>query len=98
MTNAQRSIFNTLQTINDPQEIEAMYSFFKDKTKELDIKAAESFRINQKLKFYGHDNSFYEGNVLSIGRTGRVKVKLINSRYSHYTAGASFLKKYVENY
>lgn len=74
--------------------IDAAYALLKERTTLIDRNAAGNFRLNQSVKFRSSNDGILEGYIESIGRTGRVKVKLnSNSRYDSYSMGAAFLNE-----
>jgi len=84
-------IFDTA-TITKVSEIREIYELLKTRNQVLDRRHAENFRLNQKVTFIAN-RSRWVGEVESINKTGKIKIKLINGgRYSHYTLGAAELQ------
>jgi biotin-(acetyl-CoA carboxylase) ligase len=81
-------------TISKASQIEQAYAALKVKQQSLDRFYAAMFHLNQNVAFRSN-GSQWNGEVESIGRTGRIRVKLttggIHGRYSHYTLGAASL-------
>ena len=71
--------------------IDQLYAVLKRKQERLNKSAAVSFRLGQVVNF-NSQGSRWSGEVESIGKGGKIKVKLSNSgRYSHYNIGAAHL-------
>ena len=73
-------------------DLNGLYDVIKNRMRELDRAAARSFSLGQYVEFY-EKGSFFKGNVSNIGRTGRIKIDLIDNRYDNFTGGAKFLSE-----
>lgn len=85
-----RSAINELKSHSDLSDA---YALMKRRSAAIDIEAAQDFRINQTVKFQSEKDGVMRGKISNIGRTGRVKVTLIDSRWDSYTMGGAFLKE-----
>lgn len=90
------SLRSEIATLTTNSEISEAYALLKRRTEQIDISAAQQFRINQPVKFRSEKNGLMSGRISNIGRTGRVKVELINNRYDSYSMGAEFLKENLQ--
>ena len=87
-------VLANIQGIRTNADIDQIYAVLKDRTTSLNRAASGRFRLNQPIEIHG-----YKGKVESIGRTGRVKIKLEGHwKYSHYTTGAQELVEQIERF
>jgi hypothetical protein len=91
------TIFNSVAKIETSKNIDLVYDMLKEQRTKLDRKNSSNFNLGQEVTFMS-DGGKYNGTVDSIGRTGRVKVKLIGHfKYDQYTLGASSLLEGLVN-
>jgi hypothetical protein len=76
--------------IQTQEELDIIFRAYKNRWDALNVRDAVHFRLNQKVKFRDK-GEVWEGTVDTIRNNGKIKVKLISSRYSHYNLGAHFL-------
>ncbi len=88
------SLSSTISGLNTNAEISEAYRLLKNQTTFVDRTAARSFRLDQTVKFRTEKDGVQSGRIRSIGRTGRVVVKLVEtSRYDTFTLGGAYLKE-----
>lgn len=90
---ALAAIFGKLEDIVNASDIDTVFAMAKERNTQINRRIAGEFRLGQMVNFMSEKDGPMSGEIESIGRTGRVKVKLVNSRWSHYTMGAGFLKE-----
>jgi hypothetical protein len=94
MSNSLTNVLANIQGITTNSDINRIYSVLKDKVTSLNRAAAGRFRLNQSITISG-----YTGKIESIGKTGRVKIKLKGHwKYDSYTTGAQELVEQIEIY
>lgn len=94
MSHHLTEVLANIQGIETNTDINRIYEVLKDRTTSLNRAAAGRFRLNQPIEMHG-----YKGNIESIGRTGRIKIKLVGHwKYSHYTVGAQELTEQIERF
>jgi hypothetical protein len=92
--NHLQEVLANIEGIRTNADIDRIYAQLKDKTTRLNRAAAGRFRLNQPIEIHG-----YTGKIESIGRTGRIKIKLTGHwKYSHYTTGAQELVEQIERF
>ena len=88
------SIRSAVNQLNTSSEIDEAYRLLKEQTTFVDRTAAQSFRLNQPVKFRTQKDGIQSGKVKSIGRTGRIVVDLTeDSYYDSFTLGGAYLKE-----
>ena len=71
----------------EQKDIDKLYAVLKAHQGDLDEREAIRFRITQPVSFKV-ESGRYNGTIESIGRKGRIKIKLIgHPRYSQYKIG-----------
>ena len=94
--NYLNEVLTNIEGLREQGQIDAIYARLKSKSTELNVIASSNFRLRQNVEFRA-DGIRYKGYVESIGRTGRIKVALLeNTRYSHYTIGANALVESIK--
>jgi hypothetical protein len=84
-----------IRLVNNTDDMDGIYALLKDRTNELNRKAAMDFHVGQEVNFIDNKGRRWTGAVDNINREGRVKVKVVNTRYDSYTCGAQTLQRYV---
>jgi len=88
------NLSSTISSLNTNAEISEAYRLLKNQVTLVDRNAAQSFRLNQSVKFRTEKDGIQSGKVKSIGRTGRVVVDLNeDSYYDSFTLGGAYLKE-----
>lgn len=89
---AMNEIERLIGNLSNTNEVSALYGVLKNKLTELDRKFSSHFNLDEEVKFKCDKGIHYRGTIDSIGRTGRVKINLIDSRYDTFSIGAGSLK------
>ena len=85
---------NQINRISKLSELHKVYDMYKNRLIQLDESAAEDFRLNQEVKFHSDKHGTYLGKIQSIGRKGRIIVKLNPGQgFDTYAMGAKYLKE-----
>jgi len=84
-----------ISELGEEKEISEAFDAIKEQQKRINIRHCQRYHVSQPVTFIDNKRTRYSGTISNIGSTGRITIKLINSRYSSYAMGAAGLTEAI---